>query len=328
MQCKQSSLASATPAHLPILASACLILCVLASGCSLTPLAKHAATFSKAANTVIDNSEDAYRAAIKLRHDEQVAAAVYAYDTDPHWNPYKSMAPLLTPDQLQARIQVLNGLKAYATTLVELTGNQHSNDLNTAAAGVGSNLQALSKTASTSLANAIPNMPVMDNATASEISRAVFALGEYLVHRKLEKALPKVTADMDPHIQALCNLLVRDIDILRRQADVDYQSLIENQDSFIRHANPPLSQTQRRDEVGRLLDMAGQQKANDELLAELKTAIQELAETHLALKYVAQHPDSESFRQKIAELEAAGESLGDFSKSVPNISSKFVTARR
>jgi hypothetical protein len=316
MQLKQSLLAAGIPAHSLVRASTCLALCVLVSGCSLTPIARHAVTFSKATNTVIDNSEDAYRAAIKLRHDEQVAAAVYAYDTDPHWSPYKNMAPLLTPDQLQARIQVLDGFKAYAATLVELTGNKHSKDLSTAAAGVGSSLQALSKTASTSLANAIPNMPVMDDTTANGISTAVFALGEYLIHRKVEKALPKVTADMNPNVQALCNLLERDIDILRRQADVDYQNLIENQDAFIRHASPPLSQTQHRDEVGKLLDMAAQQKANDELLAELKTAIHKLAGTHEALKNAAQNPDAESLRQKIADLEAAGETLGGFYKSV------------
>lgn len=78
-------------------AAGCLSVCSLVIGCSLSPLSKHTVAFSNATGTVIDNSEDAYRAAIKLRHDEQVAVAVYAYDKDPNWSPYKDMKPLLTP---------------------------------------------------------------------------------------------------------------------------------------------------------------------------------------------------------------------------------------
>ena len=57
-------------------------MCLLATGC-LSPLAKHAAAFSTATNTVVDNSKDAYRGAMALRVREQTVAAVYAYDNNP-----------------------------------------------------------------------------------------------------------------------------------------------------------------------------------------------------------------------------------------------------
>jgi len=99
-----------------------LLLCIALTGRSLSPLAKHTAAFSQASNLVITNSKDAYRAVNHLRQREQIEAAVYAYDKDPHWNPYTNIRPLLTSSQLDARIEVLDGLKMYADTLVQLIG--------------------------------------------------------------------------------------------------------------------------------------------------------------------------------------------------------------
>jgi hypothetical protein len=296
--------------------AATLALCLPATGC-LSPLAKHTAAFSTATATVIDGSEDAYRAAMLLRLREQAAASVYAYDKDPQWSPYKSMAPLLTPDQLNARIKVLDGLKAYADTLVDLTANKPSKDLEANAQAVGTNLQGLNQTVATDLSTAIPNLPVMSTANANAASTAVLALAEYLSARKVKKSLPKVTQDMNPHILALCELLNSDIAILRKQADVDYQTLIENEDQSIRHEGTAVNPYERRQEIGNLLILAAQQKANDDLLAKLQAALHTLAMTHQALAAAAQGNNPESISQKIAELQAAGKDLSNYYKSLP-----------
>jgi hypothetical protein len=301
-------------------AAGCLSVCSLVLGCSLSPVGKHTAAFSNATSTVIDNSEDAYRAAIKLRHDEQVVAAVYAYDEDPNWSPYKDMKPLLTPEQLAARITVLDGLKAYASSLVELTGKRSDKDtaeLDTSAAGIGTNLKALNETAAIDLSGAIPSAPVMNTPTANGVSTAVVALADYLTARKVKGSLQKVTQEMNQNILTLCELLNSDITILRRQADVDYQALLTDQDQFIRHAGTALNPIQHRDEVGTLIDLAAQQAANDALLAKIQTALHTLATTHQALTAAAQGNDRDSIHQKIAELSAAGQDLGNFYKSLP-----------
>lgn len=285
-------------------------LCILITGCSLTPLAKHTAAFSSAAIVVINGSEDAYRTANRLREQEQVAAAVYDYDKNPKWSPYTDTRPLLTTEQLNARITVLNGLKAYAASLVEITGSQKSKKLDSAAAGVGSSLESLSSTAATDLKNSIPNAPVLSDAEANGASTAVRALGDYLIARKVKGSLPKVTNDMNPTIRTLCELLNNDIVVLRRQADVDYQTLIEEQDQFIRHTS--LDPAEHRDEIGKLITLAQQQRANDELLAKLQAALHTLDLTHQALAAAAQGNNPESIKQKIAELEAAGQSLSSF----------------
>jgi hypothetical protein len=298
-------------------AAATLGLSIVVTGCSLAPIAKHAAAFSAATNQVINSSEDAYRAANQLRQEEQVAAAVYDYDKNPKWNPYTDTKPLLTTEQLNARITVLDGVKAYAASLVQITGSQSSKDLNAAAAGVGSNLESLSSTAATDLKSSVPNAPVMSAAEANGVSTAVRALGDYLIAKKVKASLPKVTQDMDPVVKTLCELLNSDIVVLRRQADVDYQTLIEQEDQFIRHPATPLDPVEHRDEIGKLITLANQQKANDELLAKLQVALHTLELTHHALAAAAQGNDPESIKQKIADLEAAGQSLASFYSSLP-----------
>jgi hypothetical protein len=293
-----------------------LALGILTVGCSLSPLAKHSAAFSTAATLVIDSSENAYRAANQLRQQEQVAAAVSDYDKNPRWSPYTDTKPLLTPEQLNARIAVLDGLKAYAASLVQITGSQSSKDLNTAASGVGSNLKSLSSTVATDLKSSVPNAPVMTAEEANGVSTALRALGDYLIARKVKGSLPKVTQDMNANVKTLCELLNSDIVILRRQADVDYQTLITDQDQFIRHPATPLDPVEHRDEIGKLITWAAQQKANDDLLAKLQAALHTLALTHQALAAAAQGNDPESIKQKIADLEAAGQSLATYYSSL------------
>lgn len=292
------------------------VFCLLVTGC-LSPLAKHATAFSAATATVIDGSEDAYRAAMKLRLQEQTAVSVYAYDKDPTWSPYKDLTPLLTPAQLDARIKVLDGLRAYSDTLVVLTSGKPSPELENAAEGVGTNLLGLNQTVATELSTAIPNLPVMSTDQANQASTAVLALGEYLSARKVKGSLPKVTQGMNPNIQTLCELLNSDVVILRRQADVDYQSLVTQLDQSIRHEATAVSPYEHRLEIQNLIILADQQKANDDLLAKLQTALHTLALTHQALAAAVQGNNPESISQKIAELQAAGKDLSDYYKSLP-----------
>jgi hypothetical protein len=292
-------------------------LSLLAVGC-LSPVAKHATAFSAATATVIDGSEDAYRGAMRLRLQEETTASVYAYDKDPTWSPYKDLAPLLTPAQLEARIKVLEGLKAYADTLVNLTSGKPSADLENAAEGVGTNLQGLNQTVSTDLSTAIPNIPVMTTTQSNQVSAAVLALAEYLISRKVKSSLPKVTHDMNPNIQALCELLNSDIVILRRQADVDYQTQITQLDQSIRHEGTAVGPYEHRLEIRALIELADQQKANDDLLAKVQTALHTLAMTHQALAAAVQGNNPESISQKISELAAAGHDLNVYYKSLPN----------
>jgi len=286
------------------------VLCLFTSGC-LSPLAKHVKAFSDASDLVITNSESAYRAANDLRSQEQITASVYAYQKNPSWNPYTDPRPLLTPEQLQARITVLNGLKTYAASLTALTGKPPA-DLDSAASGVGENLAALNTSVATDLSNSIPNIPVMDGSVQNGISTAVKALGEYLIAKKVRGSLPAITQKMNPSIVTLCEFLNSDIVVLRRQADADYLQLSTDQDGFIRHNLAALGPEQTRAEIRILLTIVSQQKANDLLLSKLQKSLHTLELTHQALAAAAQGNNPASLQQNIALLVAAGEDLGNY----------------
>jgi len=293
------------------------MLCALLTGCALTPMAKHAQAFSLATATVITNSEDAYRASNDLREKEQMEASVYSYnyaaDADISFDPHKEFKPLFTPDELAARITVLDGLKTYADSLVQLTGKPSQADsdaLDSAAAGVGTNLQGLSTTLNTKFAG----IPAMSTTQAALVSTAMKALGEYLQTRVVKKSLPKVTGDMNDSVKTLCGLLEADIAVMKTQADADYTSLLMTENQFVLHNK--LDAVEKRNEVEKMIRVAGRQKANERLLEALNGAVVKLRLTHQALAAAAQGNNPGSLAETIAELEAAGQNLSAYYKSL------------
>jgi hypothetical protein len=298
-------------------------LALLTTGCMVTlaPMAKHTAAFSQATTVIVDRSEDAYRSAIQLHRQEEIAKAVRAFNNDPSWNPYTALDhPLLTQEQLDARIKVLDALKVYAQSLVELTDSKRQYaPLGTAAAAAGANLQSLSTAATPDLQKLFPGASAMTAGEANGMSTALAGLGALLINNEVHKALPKVTQDMNPNVQALCSLIDSDVKVLRRQADVDYQSLITDENQVILHnqIDPAL----RRAEIGKMIEMAAQQQANDALLVKLQKAIVTLALTHQALAAAAQGNNPESIKEHVVDLVNAGQELGSYYKSLPSSSS-------
>ena len=290
----------------------------ITTGCtvSLAPLAKHTAAFSKATASIVDSSEDAYRSAIRLHHQEQVAKAAAAYNNDPNWSPYAALGtPLLTPEQLDARITVLQALKVYAESLADLTNSKKQYaPVGVAAAAAGTNLQSLSTAAKPYLPKLFPSISAMTDAEANGVSTAIAGIAGLLVNDEVQKSLKKTTQDMNPNVKALCGLLNSDVKILRRQANVDYQTMLTDDNQLLTHNQ--IDPLLRRNEVVKLLELADQQQANDALLDKLQKALVSLALTHDALAAAAQGNNPESIKQHLADLINAGQELGNYYKSL------------
>ena len=297
------------------------LLCALAlpslilAGCATSaPLARHTADFSSATSLVVDNSENAYRAAVRLHDQEQAAIAVAKYDTDKPWDPH-SLKPLIDSKGLQARSEVLGGLKAYAQSLADVTNGVDSPQLHAAAASVGTNLQSLGKSINSissdaSSSSTAPSLISPEEANAA--STAFKALGDYLVSRKIKSGVPKVIRDMDPQIEAIAQLLVSDIAVIRRQSANDYEQLLTQQDMFIRKSGSALSPTDRRAEIEKLPALLASKQSTDDMLADLQNCLTQLAQTHHALAAAAQNNNADSLQQRIADLHAAAERLASF----------------
>ena len=284
-------------------------------GCSVSPLAKHTAEFSTATNAVVDNSENAYRAAVRLHDDEQISAAVQKYDTNQPWDPH-NIKHLIDARGLDARTNILDGLKTYAQTLADVTNGGQSDSLDASATSLGTNLQQMSATFNPD-SSVPPSGFSITPVQANAVSTALKALGDYLASKKVKSAVPTIIRDMDPKIEVLSNLLDSDVTILRRQSANDYEQLLTQQDTFIRKFGSDLSPIERRAEIKKLGQIILRKEATDDMLRELQAAIKDLAETHHVLAAAAQTKNNASFSERIAELLATADRLNHFYDSLP-----------
>jgi hypothetical protein len=306
------------------LTAALAVLSLGLSGCptATRPLARDANAFSAATVLVVHGASDAYTKANELHDRAQLGLAVLDYDKKPAWNPNDYVKPLLTSEQLNARLHILNGLKSYAQRVADLASGGKQTDLDNAAQEVGTNLQDLSKNIPEALSTSIPGAGPISDTTRDVLSTALVALGRFLQERKVATSLPAVIEENDKNVTELCSYLQSDISILRRQADVDYGRVILSEDQYIRHEGNDLTPTERRAEIQKLPQYVLEQRQNDELLAKLDRTIHKLAETHHAFAAAAQNHNTESLRQYILDLSAEGQSLADYYQSLPSASAR------
>ena len=119
--------------------AAMLVFGLLVTGCSLTPLAKHATALSAAIAPVVDQSAAAYRDAVALNQLRADYEAVVAYENkDANYDP-RNTPVLLSQKDIQARLTVLAALQVYSKSLVEITKGTDSPELDAASKSVGSN---------------------------------------------------------------------------------------------------------------------------------------------------------------------------------------------
>ena len=295
-----------------------LLPAICLTGCSLGPLAKHTAAFSTATTLLSDRSTTAYRAAENLHDDAEGYQAVAHFDRDPPYNPYKDSKPLITEDGLAVRATVLEGIKTYAARLAELSNGVKSEQLDAAAAGVGSRLQALSATLSTQLAasTGAANKLTLTDTESKAVSTAADALGRFLTQRKLKRELLPIIRDNRDNITALCVLLEKDVAVLRSQSGLDYEIMVQDQDSFIRHSTT-LTALDRRNEILKLPRLVASQRATDVILAQLGKLIAAYNLTYQALAAVAQGNNPASLPSHIAELTALAQDLATFYSNLP-----------
>ncbi|HEU4635399.1 MAG TPA: hypothetical protein VFS41_04425 [Edaphobacter sp.] len=289
-----------------------LVACLLSlSGCSLSPLARNTAQFSTATSAVVENTRNAYRAAVRLNEDAQYSLLVARYDTDHPMDPH-AIRPLIDEKGLETRTEVLDGLRVYAQTIADLSSGVSSPKLDEAAAACGANLKSLGD----ALSSATPIGIKVTDTEANAASTALKALGDMLVNREIRKSVPKVIHDMDPNVTALTTLLSSDIDVLRDQAGRDYEEILAHQDQFIRHAGSSLSPMEHRTEIQRLPRILANKNATEDMLVDLQSSLHKLAVTHHALAAASAGKSDASLQARIADLRASAEGLANFYESL------------
>ena len=343
----------------PVLAKRALgasALCLLLAGCAGT-LPKHTDALALATAPVVDQAAAAYANAEKLNEIKVDFEA--SEDFGPTYNPRKIQS-LLSDQDIKARLALLEALQLYVTTLVQITHGQSSPALDAASKSLGNSLGDLGNnlapafesafnlpapaggtTTTTSTSSTTGGVTTTTSSTATALatgpitpeiqnglSTAVKALGLYLVNKKINAELPAIVEKMDPTVEAICELLVKDLALIENQEKRDYDSLLDGQRDFITKNEAdakspvahPLDPEQRREQIMKLPEIVRQQRSTEAQLKLLHAAIVKLELTHHALVADAQHNNPESISQKIADLSAAGSNLGKFYSSLPTTS--------
>lgn len=316
-----------------------LIFVLPATGC-LSPLAKQTTVLATATAPVVDQAAAVYSSANAIHFMRTDYDAIAEFDqASPVYNP-RTITPLLSDLDINVRLAVLAAFQAYVQSLAAVTDGADTPQVQAAAKSAGENLASFGNALAPSIESALgiavatqfttqttvtttsggttstsvtsPSTPVnpITPAVQSGIGIAVHGLAEFLINKKLKKELPQTIESMDPQIKLLCELLESDIDILRGIEDRDYNSVINRQTLFIREPSSKLDPEERREEIMKLPAIARQQLASDRQLSTLSASIASFKLAHHSLAAEVRESGPKSLKQKLTDLEAAGENLG------------------
>lgn len=285
--------------------------CLFAAGCTPAGLQKHAAALSAATAPVVDQAAVAYRRGNEIHLMKADYDAIAAFDKkDPVYDPRKTQ-PLLSEKDVEIRLTVLKAFQCYVQKLEQILNGTSSPELDAASTSLGGSLTTLANSGSSSSETA-PVSP----ATQQIITTGINALGQFLVSKKIKQELPGSIKEMDPQLEALCDLLKKEIDLLRSQEKLDFDAVLDDETLYLRDPASKLSTEERRLAIMKLPELARKQADADAQLVRLRGAVSRLALTHHALAADAQGNNPESLSAKIGELVVAGRNLGRFYSSL------------
>lgn len=295
-----------------------LLLVISLAGCSLSPLSKRTAAFSSAAVVTTQNTANAYQVVEQSYYNAQVASLVVSFDKD-GFHPER-IQPFMSAKNMEVRTRVIDGLRQYAETLAEVSGDQPLNVFDTQAAALGKSLQSMSKNGDIKSLLKSANISTTDMNVATT---AVDALGKVLIERKRSKELPAILKEMrDPIIQ-ICTLLEEDIGTpeksgLRNQLKNDYDKLERKQEQYIYKNTDKMTAEEKRAEIERLPKLEADRMKADQALAATQAALVQLAKTHTALVDSANKKNSPAFKTLLSELIDDGKQLHSFYENLPS----------
>jgi hypothetical protein len=180
---------------------------LLYAACTTAPSQTNVASFAAAVGTTTASLRNGYQAAQNVEIIENrvvvTTAALCRITTCPAVTTLSPKPPVLTDVLLEQQYQVLSGLNAYADLLTSLTSTQTQTLVSQSVNNVGTSLRALSgeldKTSGGKLS--------LDAATVAQGTRAVGALGDFLVQEKINAELPKVIDQNQAIIVNIANYL-------------------------------------------------------------------------------------------------------------------------
>lgn len=284
------------------------------TGCSLSlsPLSRRSSAFGNIASVAVRDTSTAYQTVEDATYQAEVSSLVLNFDREGFRR--EKIQPFLPAQDLDIRLTLLHGLQEYADQLASTAGEKAFAPLDQQTAALAQSLTTLSTN------DALRKLaPEASDSEVKGIATAVDVLGRVLIERKRRQELPHIIRQMQPPLEQLSILLIRDIGTppndgqpgsgLRNVLWRRYETLISNQEDFVVNGSKQFTPAERANEIGKLPQLVSQQRTADGALARTQTTLRDLVSTHRALLDADQ---AGTFKTRLSELVEDGQQIASF----------------
>lgn len=269
----------------PLAAVIATILLGLLSACFTQRVQTVVPAFSQAVSTLASNTRAAFEVVQQKYEETQAFTLVVNYQPGQRFDP-ASVRVLLSEEDLDARMKLLDGLKEYGSQLEVLAGG--ADKLHDTDAQLGASIQALAGSApvKSMAANA------QAGAAANSSIAAVNALGDWLVEKKLSRNLPDLIARMQQPVAQIRDLFKADIGSMNANGEgrglrfalwQTYTQLIQKHQEYLAANFKDLSAEQRTIEIEKLPALVKARRQGDQTLAQTETSLDQLVKANAEL---------------------------------------------
>ena len=259
------------------------------SGCASQHATERITAFSEANRLTMQNIAAAFDTVERKHYEMQVSRIVNdpdSFQCDPS---KRTIGHFLSPDELQARLQVLEGLQKYSEKLAVIMGNEQLDEFDERTRDFGENLTKINEDL---VKKNILSKVAFKEGDIKVFTTAVNTIGRWFIEHKRQKGVKESVKTMQPYVDKICTLLAEDIGSspadtgvpapggLRDQLWRDYDDIIDRQCNFIEHSKGKLDPVQMRSEIKVMLALEVEQKRADATLKAIQQSLDTLRETH------------------------------------------------
>jgi hypothetical protein len=263
-----------------------LPLLLLANGCISPAVHKNEPAFSSAVALATENTKSAFDAVEEQYESVQAQRIVINYDRQ-GFNP-KMVKHFLDPEDLQIRLDLLDALQRYASSLSDLSGDKQLEQFDDTTRAFGTSLQNLTAT------DAFKRLVSSWAGNVNVATTAVNAIGRWFIDRKRQQRLPDLISEMQQPVKTTAELLEADIGSapdengrgghgLRDQLWNEYTEAMIQQVAFIDQNKDRMDPATKTEAIERLPQLLKRRSLADQTLKETQATLSKLVDTHAAL---------------------------------------------
>jgi hypothetical protein len=233
-----------------------------------------------------ENTKSAFDAVEEQYESVQAQRIVINYDRQ-GFNP-KMVKHFLDPEDLQIRLDLLDALQRYASSLSDLSGDKQLEQFDDTTRAFGTSLQNLTAT------DAFKRLVSSWAGNVNVATTAVNAIGRWFIDRKRQQRLPDLISEMQQPVKTTAELLEADIGSapdengrgghgLRDQLWNEYTEAMIQQVAFIDQNKDRMDPATKTEAIERLPQLLKRRSLADQTLKETQATLSKLVDTHAAL---------------------------------------------